>query len=110
MILAWSSGSGAAGVAGALSYSALLGFGFKSKSTLLLMLFVPSLQMITFFCGLKEPNTVELTAAPLIEQSVDQQSLNFSQKIRYSPKLLKYVIPLFAVFLFEYIINQGLVS
>lgn len=36
-------------------------------------------------------------------------NITFGEKIRYVPSLLKYMIPFFLVYLFEYFINQGLV-
>lgn len=110
--MALSSGSGAAGVFAALSYTALIDYGFKPKLTLQIMLLIPLLQLIIFYFGMKEPSTDE-SAATLLEDQNDMnfhQSPSFSQKLRYFPNLLKYVIPLFSVFVWEYVINQGLVS
>lgn len=112
VILALSSGSGAAGVFAALSYTALIDYGFKPKLTLQIMLLIPLLQLIIFYFGMKEQSPDDL-AATLLEEQSDiniQQSPNFYQKLRYFPNLLKYVIPLFSVFVWEYLINQGLVS
>lgn len=122
VIVAWSSGTGAAGVTGALSYAALLSIGFTPKATLLLMLLVPTIQLITYLFILKEPNgrsaslstassTTSLLDHTLDEDiSVTQPSITFAEKIRYFPKILKYVLPLFVVYMCEYSINQGLVS
>lgn len=122
VIMAWASGTGAAGVTGSLSYTALLLIGFTPKATLLLMLLVPTIQLITFLFILKEPSTrlPSLSSASsttsLIDHTIDedisiaQQPLSFAQKIQYFPNILKYVLPLFAVYLCEYFINQGLVS
>lgn len=122
MIVAWASGTGAAGVTGSLSYAGLLSIGFTPKATLLLMLLVPTIQLVTFLFILKEPNTrsavlsASSSTTSLLDHTLDedisitQQSLSFSQKIEFFPKILKYVLPLFAVYLCEYFINQGLVS
>lgn len=41
----------------------------------------------------------------------DDTELNgFKEKIYYMPSLFKFIVPLILVFLFEYIINSGLVS
>lgn len=110
------------GVAGSLTYAALLNIGFSPKATLLLMLVVPLIQLATFCVILKEPNrlftsssassTTSLIDHSLIDQdiSIAQVPLTFQQKIQYFPKMLKYVLPLFAVYVGEYLINQGLVS
>ena len=46
-ITGWSSGTGGAGVLGALSYAALTGpIGLSPKTTMLVLLFIPVLQVI----------------------------------------------------------------
>lgn len=46
-ITAWSSGTGAAGVLGALSYAALTGpIGVSPKTAMLILLFIPVLQVL----------------------------------------------------------------
>ena len=45
-ISTWSSGTGAAGVFGAISYSGLTQLGLSSKNTLFLMLIVPVAQAL----------------------------------------------------------------
>lgn len=122
IILAWASGSGLSGLAAALSYAALSDIGFTPKFTLLLMLIIPLLQLVAFLL-IKEPNNRDLFASSsesttsLIDDSIDQSDsagetslLNISEKLRYSPKVLKYYAPLMFNFMCEYIINQGLVS
>lgn len=110
---------GAAGLTGALTYAALTSLQFTPENTMLLMLIVPMIQLITFCIMLQEPGSglwTTLTNASsttsLINQSIAQQnaateqSLTFSEKIGYFPKMLKYVVPLFSVYLCEYMINQ----
>lgn len=122
VIASWSSGTGAAGVAGALTYSALIFMRFSPKSTLLLMLAVPLLQLVTFCFIVQEPNrpwttlsetssTTSLIDHANYERGITfaQPSLSFTHKLRFSPKLLKYIVPLFCVYLCEYTANQGLV-
>lgn len=124
MISTWSSGTGAAGLGGSLTYAGLIFLKFTPKQTLLMMLVVPILQAVTFFIILREPNSVNVPISPssstesLINhtdiegESITSESetpLDLRQKIQYSPELLKYVIPLFTVYISEYFINQGLV-
>lgn len=110
---------GAAGLTGALTYAALTSLQFTPENTMLLMLIVPMIQLITFCIMLQEPGSglwTTLTNASsttsLINQSIAQQnaateqSLTFSEKIGYFPKMLKYVVPLYSVYLCEYLINQ----
>lgn len=121
IILAWASGSGLSGLAAALSYAALSDIGFTPKFILLLMLIIPLLQLVAFLL-IKEPNNRDLFASSseattsLIDDSMEQSVtdgetlLNISEKLRYSPKVLKYFFPLSLNFFCEFIINQGLVS
>lgn len=122
IILAWASGSGLSGLAAALSYAALSDIGFTPKFTLLLMLIIPLLQLVAFLL-IKEPNNQDLFASSsesttsLIDDSIERSDtagetslLNISEKLQYSPKVLKYFAPLLINFFCEYLINQGLVS
>lgn len=118
VISAFSSGTGAAGVAGAMTYAALISLQFSPKSTLLVMLIVPLIQLIAFCFLLREPNRAWTTlssassATSLIDHTYGQDtsnlqpSLSFKQRLRFMPKLLKYILPLFTVYLCEYLINQ----
>lgn len=124
VISAWSSGTGAAGVAGALTYALLKYMKVSPEKTLLMMLFVPLIQFLTFFIVLREPHglwatlTSPSSSTSLIDHANTIQPeatdghapLTFAQKIDYLPNLMKYVLPLFSVYLCEYFINQGLVS
>lgn len=123
--MAYISGSGASGLTGALSYTTLIDAGFSPKSTLLLMLLVPLVFIIAFY-SIKEKNNANVSTfipeassstTSLLDDSlqqsteiVEESSLNFSQKILYIPKLLKYFIPMIINYLCEYTMNQGLVS
>lgn len=126
VISAWSSGTGAAGVAGALTYALLKYMKVSPEKTLLMMLFVPLIQFLTFFIVLREPHglwttlTTPSSSTSLIDhtntntiqpEATDGHApLTFAQKIDYLPNLMKYVLPLFSVYVCEYFINQGLVS
>lgn len=132
VISTWSSGTGAAGLFGALTYAGLLAIGLSAKNTMLLMLVVPVIQAVAFFILLRPPrNCVPRSSnssvasivndpgyytsfdAPNPRHLLDQQQhqlQGFGNKLRYMPKLLKYIAPLFFVYLFEYFINMGLVS
>lgn len=86
---------------------------------MLMMLSVPLLEGATFWVLLRNPRTIPKSdSEPQFNQSPnDQESatggetkLSLGDRIRYIPSLLKYVIPLLSVYLFEYFINQGLVS
>jgi len=113
VISTWSSGTGGAGIIGAMSYAGLA-MVLEPETTLLVMLVVPVLQAITFWCILKHPAHTKI---PITKNGIDSQEQiikmpkkTFKQKISLVPGLLKYMIPLGLVYLFEYFINQGLVT
>ncbi|CAO1415609.1 unnamed protein product [Diamesa hyperborea] len=114
-ISTWSSGTGGAGIVGALSFTVLRGLGLSNQQTLLVMISVPVLELITFFGLLRKPLPLDEQIA---EQQKSKESLTeaayepplegFREKISYIKKLLIYMMPLALVYLFEYLVNQGL--
>lgn len=120
VVSTWSSGTGGAGIIGSLSYSLLREIGFSSRQTLLLMILVPTIELITFYFLLSDPRNFSPDGSsvenrPLILEAQDQQrehlQLNsLAQKLSYIPELMIYFAPLAMVYFFEYFINQGLVS
>lgn len=121
-ISSWSSGTGAAGIIGAFSYSMLRQIGLSCFNTLMIMILVPLLEFIIFMTLLSSPMTVsnenlnDLNSSdensPLIQRDRNSTntSLTFAQKLALFPMLLVYIVPLSLVYFFEYYINQGLVS
>lgn len=120
VVSTWSSGTGGAGIIGALSYSLMKEIGLNSRQTLLLMLFVPTLELFTFFFLLSKPqhrrhaqenDEIEPLNREQTNETHDELPLEtLAQKFSYIPKLMIYFIPLSLVYFFEYFINQGLVS
>lgn len=117
VVSTWSSGTGGAGVIGALSYSLLRETGLSSCETLLIMIIVPTIELITYFTILTPPpdrgeNEQMAERQSLIHNQDDQTTPleTFAQKISYIPDLMVYFVPLTLVYFFEYFINQGLVS
>jgi len=118
-VSAWSSGTGMAGVAGALSYAGLTQLGLSSKNTLLLLLIVPALIIGIFWILLELPAELKiklnneskaLTSKSLMEnQGIDKTKyMLLKMKMMLVVPLLKYMVPLCLVYLAEYTINQGL--
>ncbi|XP_050450880.1 battenin [Cataglyphis hispanica] len=111
VISTWSSGTGGAGVIGALSYAALTTV-LSIENTLLIMLIVPLLQAVAFWCVLKHPVHTRISIAKdgveSREQIIKVPKKTIRDKINLMPGLLKYMVPLGLVYLFEYFINQGL--
>ncbi|XP_055687173.1 battenin [Lutzomyia longipalpis] len=138
VVSTWSSGTGGAGIIGSISYAGLRNIGLNTTQTLLVMLVVPAAEAVAFWVILRHgqkaiPETTagcDNTAATTdsnsnlpqrkesesnddVEKtaSIDEEDtplIGFRQKIRYVPKMFKYMIPLTLVYLFEYFINQGL--
>lgn len=135
VISTWSSGTGGAGIIGALSYASLTSIGISPVNTMLIMLSVPVLEALVFWILLRSPSdtsidhvsdsratsitasTVEIkdvqTAVEITKNNLDDEDkplTTFASKLRYVPSLFKYMVPLALVYLLEYFINQGLVS
>lgn len=114
ILIAYSSGVGASGVAAALSYAALTDVGFTPKTTLLLMLVVPLIQFVAFLfiretSATNSSSSDSSSTAPLIDESAsatEDRPLTLSEKWKYLPKLMKYFIPLMINCLCEYVVNQ----
>lgn len=118
LLLAFSSGIGASGVAASLSYAALTDIGFTPKTTLYLMLIVPLMELVAFLF-INESNAISLSTSDsasttsLIDDGsggtgsdTEASSMTLSEKWQYLPKLLKYFTPLCVNYICEYIINQ----
>ncbi|XP_062919104.1 battenin isoform X2 [Mobula hypostoma] len=130
VVWGWASGTGAAGLFGALSYSGLTQGALTPRHTLQLMVLVPVIQWASYFCLLVLPPTfsnwglenVDGSAArrdrdegleeqPLIPSGGSgsmESHLNFSNKMQIIQRFLKYTVPLSLIYFAEYFINQGL--
>ncbi|MBZ3884064.1 Battenin [Sciurus carolinensis] len=119
----WSSGTGGAGLLGALSYLGLTQAGLSPQHTLLSMLGIPALLLASYFLLLTSPESQDPggedeadTGArqPLIGTETSElkpgSSWNLSLQERWTvfKGLLCYIIPLVLVYFAEYFINQGL--
>ncbi|KAK2832754.1 hypothetical protein Q5P01_016643 [Channa striata] len=133
----WGSGTGGAGVAGALLYSGLTQAGLSPRVTLLIMLVVPVFMFISYFFLLVPPSTLpqwrsreaeyavvgseerqQLINEPEEEEQheiptpVDRSTgpLTITEKLHVIRGLLRFVFPLGVVYFAEYFINQGLME
>ncbi|CAL8305258.1 unnamed protein product [Merluccius merluccius] len=136
----WGSGTGGAGVAGALLYSALTQAGLSPRVTLLTMLVVPTAMLLSYFFLLAFPPTFPQwrrlrEAGPVgrggaseerrrlmdeteedEEEESDQQEKGPRDYTSRSPgfpvtqDILKFLLPLGLVYYAEYFINQGLLE
>lgn len=128
----WSSGTGGAGILGALSYLGLTVAGLSPRSSLLVMLIIPMLLLVSYFFLLLPPPSLPrwrfpkgssrrytpTHQRPLLNESSAQQTgphltpsgphLTLLKKWQIIKSLLKYMIPLSLVYFAEYFINQGL--
>lgn len=126
MIVAWSSGTGAAGIIGSFCYAGLTALGIDPRNTLRLMLFVPVLEAFTFWILLNGPNdkaknkkvrdievaTVEVNCEPTVcaLPKIEIKLSGLKAKLKCLPSLVTFIGPLVLVFIFEYICVSGLVS
>nr|XP_004670295.1 battenin isoform X2 [Jaculus jaculus] len=119
----WSSGTGGAGLLGALSYLGLTQAGLSPQHTLLSMLGIPALLLVSYFLLLTSPEPQDPgeedeaeTAArqPLIATEAPESKpgsswdLSIQERWTVFKGLLHYIIPLVLVYFAEYFINQGL--
>ncbi|CAG9855028.1 unnamed protein product [Phyllotreta striolata] len=111
VVSTWSSGTGGAGVIGALSYTVLQQLGLRT--TLQILLVVPVIMGLSFWVLLPSPSEEDIAHVLQIQRVVNVQELKnpkeaFKKKLKLIPGLMKYILPFFLVYLFEYFINQGL--
>ncbi|CAL1536935.1 unnamed protein product [Lymnaea stagnalis] len=108
----WSSGTGGAGVFGALVYAGFTSAGLSPRDSLLIMVIIPVMMMASYFLLLTKPLEKEKRiddSTLLIEEERHKKIiLTFKQKLFLIPSLFKYMIPLTLVYFGEYFINQGL--
>ncbi|XP_020911138.2 battenin isoform X3 [Exaiptasia diaphana] len=130
VVSTWSSGTGAAGLFGALSYAGLISAGLTPKITVLVMNIVPFLMGVSFWYILEYPTHLQNSWKSLYspdysdyhqehtaiisessrEDHAEQTTESFTlvEKLAVVKSLLKYMVPLALVYFAEYFINQGL--
>ncbi|XP_068194096.1 battenin [Antennarius striatus] len=132
----WSSGTGGAGVAGAVLYSVFTQAGLSPRVSLLLMLFAPMALLLSYFLVLVPPPSLhQWTVGHMGYEAVgsdDRQHLlggaeneeqdktatdtpigdrlTLTEKLHTLKGLLRFMFPLTLVYLAEYFINQGLME
>ncbi|XP_039966120.1 battenin-like [Bactrocera tryoni] len=107
VVSTWSSGTGGAGMIGALSYTLLIDLKLTPQQAMLVFLYVPTLQALAFWLLLRNPKEtfVRTESAELVPQDV----LTVKEKLIYFFKnLLPFFMPLSLVYFAEYFINMGL--
>ncbi|XP_025225825.1 battenin isoform X3 [Theropithecus gelada] len=119
----WSSGTGGAGLLGALSYLGLTQAGLSPQQTLLSMLGIPALLLASYFLLLTSPEAQDPGGEEEAESSARQplirteapeskpgssSSLSLRERWTVFKGLLWYIVPLVVVYFAEYFINQGL--
>ncbi|CAG2248826.1 BTS [Mytilus edulis] len=107
VISTYSSGTGGAGVFGALSYAGLTSAGLSPRNTLFVMTIIPVTMAISYFGILKSLITSLLDDSKEVSTKID---LSLKDRFRLLRPLLKYMIPLILVYFAEYFINQGLME
>lgn len=118
VISAYSSGTGGAGLFGALSYAGMTTAGLSPRNTLLSMIVVPVIMAFSYFVVLDKPREIspgsingEDSQNLISNQSSKKADLGLKQKLNLIvPMLMPYMIPLVMVYFAEYFINQGLME
>lgn len=123
VVSTWSSGTGAAGVFGAVTFAVLTSAGLTPRTSVLIMLVVPLIMSVSFWVILTHPVRTKCRSPCMKYGSISEEEeesmlpssrpsppLTFSQKMNLLPSLMKYMIPVFMVYLAEYVINQGLLE
>lgn len=110
VISTWSSGTGGAGIVGALAYTLFKKIGLSNQQTLLIMVVVPSIELLVFFFLLRKPKSDKIEDQHKGDDVVDDlpKFKSFGEKMIYIKSLIHFMIPLCLVYVFEYLINQGL--
>ncbi|KAJ7313885.1 hypothetical protein JRQ81_005660 [Phrynocephalus forsythii] len=129
VVSAWSSGTGGAGLIGAVSYLGLTEAGLSPQHTLLVMTVVPVIMQASYSfllapppqaprCGWgstqKSRQASSMLQEPLLgakgtpQDNTRSPQLSLQEKGQVVKGLLKYLIPLAIVYFAEYFINQGL--
>ncbi|CAF1095095.1 unnamed protein product, partial [Didymodactylos carnosus] len=128
-VSAWSSGTGAAGLLGSLSYAGMTTLlHISPQTTMLILLFIPVLEVISYFMigassAAAKHSHYEAVIGKSKQQTNSEQGsegeeeedetkivtpLSPRRKLDLIKPLLKYMIPLTLVYFAEYLINQGL--
>ncbi|KAG7854828.1 hypothetical protein KL919_005110 [Ogataea angusta] len=103
---AWSSGTGGAGLAGAFIYMFLTTWmGISVRNALLTFSIAPFTFIICYFRLLPSPS---MKLSEPTEQPILLVESNYQSTIRrIKPLVVPYMLPLFTVYVAEYVINQG---
>ncbi|GAB1609705.1 battenin-like isoform X1 [Argonauta hians] len=111
-VSAWSSGTGGAGIFGALSYAGLTMLNLSPRHTILLMLIIPAIFAFSYFTLLKKPPVLQSMGYSsqnlLVNSKPPRLILNTKQKLLQIVAVSKYMVPLCLVYIAEYYINQTL--
>ncbi|KAK0424735.1 hypothetical protein QR680_008820 [Steinernema hermaphroditum] len=139
VISTWSSGTGGAGIFGAIAYAILTDpqmLNLSPRNALFSMLVIPTVFLVTFWKLLKSPATIPKVETcdprsyvlrnpqvrrtsdevnrPLIDEESDHrpetEQLSTRKRLRLMKNLIRYMVPLMLVYFGEYFINQGLVE
>jgi len=123
VISTWASGTGGAGVFGALIYAGLTNAGVSPRITLFIMLVNPVVLFLAYFALLVKPMSLARTfdRAPVVvddgnptplvrdnRRNDETTSYTVAQKLKCIWGLRGYMFPLGIVYVSEYFINQGL--
>jgi len=111
-VIAWSSGTGAAGIVGAFYYLALATwFGLSMRTTLLIAGLLPCMMGVAYLFLLNSEHAGTFIESDENENNSAPKTASLSLKHRLlilRPLMLRYVVPLFLVYYCEYVINNSI--
>ncbi|XP_077996234.1 battenin-like [Glandiceps talaboti] len=129
VVSTWSSGTGGAGIFGALSYAGLTSVGISPRKSVLLMTVVPVIEGASYWILLTkrpsnfttdnqhlhiqyQPEGIDRDSEPLLEETEMRRIPPLTTRIRIQLvwTMMSYMGPLAAVYIAEYFINQGLIE
>ncbi|XP_014786537.1 battenin isoform X2 [Octopus bimaculoides] len=113
VVSTWSSGTGGAGIFGALSYAGLTMLNLSPRHTILVMLIIPAIFAFSYFVLLQKPPVLQtlgtdVSHSMLLNSSPPRLMLNTREKLVRIGAVVKYMLPLCLVYIAEYYINQTL--
>lgn len=110
-MVAFSSGTGGAGILGAITYM-LLRYLLSAKYSLLVSAPIPLVIAFAYFIVLTPPEQQVISDPVIMKPEEDNHEgapkLTFKQQLSLWWRLMPYMIPLFIVYFGEYLINQGI--
>jgi len=90
------------------AYAAMTTAGLLPQTTILIFLFVPALQIVTFWVYLRLPEELQALCGSSYQKECPTVAMSFTERCTRIALLWRFVVPMVLVYFAEYSINQGL--